>query len=222
MGARGRLITFEGMEGAGKSTNLSVVRRLVEAHLASRPSPSQANLLVTREPGGTPLAEEIRELLLAVREEPVTATAEVLLMFAARAQHVENFVAPALAAGHWVLSDRFTDASFAYQGGGRELDWSLIERLEAATVGGLEPDLTIFLDLDWEEAMARIQGRPLDRFEQEARSFFERVRKGYQARLESSDRFLVIDASAPLAVVKARIETLVGERLAAWETVDHG
>ena len=218
---RGRFLSFEGMEGAGKSTNLAVVRRRIEAHL-SRPEGSVGpRLVVTREPGGTPLAEEIRDLLLAVREEPVTAEAELLLIFAARAQHVSGLIEPALSAGDWVLSDRFTDASYAYQGGGRCLDEALIERLERAAVGALVPDLTLFLDLSWEESVERIRGRPLDRFEREAQDFFERVRTGYRERLaQDPERFAIIDAAQPLAAVEAQIIDVLNDRLQSWQNAN--
>ncbi|MEM1433304.1 MAG: dTMP kinase [Pseudomonadota bacterium] len=205
---RGRFISLEGMEGAGKSTNLHLIRRFLEAR--------DVPLLVTREPGGTPLAEEIRELLLAVRSEPVQPLAELLLMFAARRQHVATAIEPALAAGTWVLCDRFTDATYAYQGGGREMDMAFIATLEQATHGGLEPDLTFFLDLDWSEAMSRIQGRPLDRFELEARAFFDRVREVYLQRATANPRFAVIDAAEPLEDVQRQLQIELEQRVAHW------
>ena len=205
---RGRFISLEGMEGAGKSTNLQYIRRYLEAR--------GVQLLVTREPGGTPLAEEIRALLLAVRSEPVQPLAELLLMFAARRQHVAEAIEPALAAGTWVLCDRFTDATYAYQGGGREMDMAFIATLERATHGSLEPDLTFFLDLDWSEAMRRIEGRPLDRFELEAQAFFDRVRTVYLERAAAHERFAIIDAAQPLAGVQRQLEAQLEQRVTPW------
>lgn len=205
---RGRFITLEGMEGVGKSTNLAVVADWLTRH--------QIDVLRTREPGGTPLAESIRELLLAVREEAVAPLSELLLMFAARAQHLETVIAPALAAGRWVLCDRFTDATYAYQGGGRQLDTATIAQLEQLVQGSLQPDLTLFLDLDWAVAQERIADRPLDRFEREAGAFFERVRSVYLARAASQPRFAIIDARVDLPAVAAQIGQVLEQRCNSW------
>lgn len=193
---RGRFLTVEGGEGAGKSTNIA---RLVEV-LEARGLPVE----VTREPGGTPLAEELRGLLLAPRSETLAPLTELLLMFAARAQHLAERIEPALAAGRWVVCDRFTDATFAYQGGGRELGSAPIETLAELVHGGRWPDLTLYLDLPPEQGLsrARDRGEP-DRIERESRAFFERVRAVYLARARAEpERFAVIDASRPLASVQ--------------------
>ena len=186
---RGRFITLEGGEGVGKSTNLAFIKAHIER--------AGIEVVATREPGGTPLAEEIRELLLAVREEPMAELTELLLVFAGRAQHLATLIEPALARGAWVLSDRFTDATYAYQGGGRGLDRELIAELESLVQGKLRPDLTLYLDSPPEIAAARLAGRELDRFEREQRVFFERVRAVYLERA-SDPRFRVIDASRSL------------------------
>ncbi|MGD8832811.1 MAG: dTMP kinase, partial [Pseudomonadales bacterium] len=167
----GRFITLEGGEGVGKSTNLEVVVKRVEA--AGHP------VLTTREPGGTPLAEEIRDLFLEVRAEPVAGITELLLIFAARAQHLETVIRPALAAGTWVVCDRFTDATYAYQGGGRGLSTSKIEALETLVQGTLQPDLTLYLDVPVNVGQARIANRAHDRMEREAVAFYEAVRAVY-------------------------------------------
>lgn len=207
MTERGRFITLEGGEGAGKSTNL----RFVEACL------SQAGLSVvsTREPGGTPLAEEIRALLLAVRDEQVAGTTELLLMFAARAQHLAAVIEPALARGDWVLCDRFTDATYAYQGGGRGLDLAAIATLEQLVHGHLQPDLTLYLDLDPALAATRMSARVLDRFEQEQAGFFERVRAAYLTRAAASPRIRIIDAAQPLAQVQHDLQSVIHDFIAA-------
>ena len=188
-----RLLTIEGGEGAGKSTVLSALR---DALLADG-----FEVVTTREPGGTPLAERIRELLLGGTAEPVYAETELLLMFAARAQHVREVVLPALQRGAWVISDRFTDSSYAYQGAGRGLDQGLIAELEQRVVG-IEPGLTLLLDLGVAHGRERTRGRDLlggtvpDRIERERDEFFERVRDGFLARAAAQpDRFRVIDAS---------------------------
>lgn len=201
MKARGRFITVEGTEGVGKSTNIRAIVQLLEAR--------GIEVVATREPGGTPLAEELRTMLLVARDEPVAAMTEVLLMFAARAQHLSQVVRPALAVGKWVVCDRFTDATFAYQGGGRGFDTSVIEALANIVHGDLEPDLTIYLDVPVEVGLARIDARDRDRFESERREFFERIRQAYLDRCNRYARFRYIDASGPLAEVQARIATAV-------------
>lgn len=195
----GKFITIEGTEGVGKSTNLAFVRDWLHAR--------GLEVVVTREPGGTPLAEELRELLLAPRREPVDATAELLLIFAARAQHIAAVVKPALARGAWVLSDRFTDATYAYQGGGRGLDKTVIGELEQLVQGELRPDLTLILDIDPAQGLARAAERgELDRFEQEDIAFFERVRRAYRERADDAPgRYAVVDAGQPLEQVQREI-----------------
>lgn len=196
----GKFLTIEGTEGVGKSTNLAYVR----AWLQSR----GIEVVVTREPGGTPLAEEIRGLLLAKREESVDETAELLLVFAARAQHLAQVIKPALARGAWVLSDRFTDATYAYQGGGRGLSRNTIEQLEVLVQASLRPDLTLILDIDVELGLNRARQRgELDRFESEAISFFERVRAAYKARAQAApERYALVDAGQTLEAVQMDID----------------
>ena len=196
----GRFLTLEGGEGVGKSTNIQFITQLL--------ADKGINCLVTREPGGTELAEKIRDLLLSEHTEPVGEMTELLLVFAARAQHLQQKIKPALAAGQWVLCDRFTDATFAYQGAGRGLNREVISALETLVQGELRPDLTVLLDIDPAIGLARAGqcGAP-DRFEKEKLGFFERVREGYHERAaDEPERFLVIDASAPLLEVQAEIE----------------
>ena len=193
----GKLITLEGGEGAGKSTVLETVRE----QLATR----GLDVVVTREPGGTLAGEEIRKVLLDTAHRGLCAEAELLLMFASRAQLVRELVRPALAAGRWVLSDRFTDASFAYQGGGRGQPVARIADLERWAADGLKPDLTLLLDLPVADGLKRANGRgSADRIEMENADFFERVRAAYRARAASEPaRFRIIDAGRPLAAVLA-------------------
>ena len=196
----GRFITLEGGEGAGKSTQLQTVARSLTA--AGIP------FLTTREPGGTSRAEAIRGLLLSPGErEPMASETELLLMFAARAQHVKQRIEPALAAGTWVLCDRFTDATRAYQGGGRGLDLSQIDALAAWVHGDCWPDLTLLLDVPAAQGLARAEKRSAkDRIEQEALAFFERVRAHYLAQAAAEPaRFRVIDAAPAEAAVTAQV-----------------
>lgn len=204
----GKFITLEGTEGVGKTTN----REFIQDYLESR----GLRLCVTREPGGTPLAEEIRALLLAKRDESVHEQAELLLIFAARAQHLQQVILPALARGEWVLCDRFTDATYAYQGAGRGLSLTTIESLETLVQGTLRPDLTIVLDIDVETGLQRAGSRAeLDRFESEAVEFFERVRSGYQQRVTANpSRYAVVNAGQPLTAVQHDIQQIL-ERLLA-------
>lgn len=204
---RGKFITVEGTEGVGKSTNIAFIKQWL--------TQAGCDILVTREPGGTPLAEEIRDLLLTNRREKVDATAELLLMFAARAQHLNTLIEPALASGQWVLCDRFTDATFAYQGGGRDLDLQTIANLEALVQGDRQPDMTFYLDIDVAEGLERARQRgELDRFEQEDITFFEKVRDSYLNRIQQyPDRFIVIDASRSLADVQAAIGQALDQAL---------
>jgi len=196
---QGRFITLEGIEGVGKSTNLEFVADMVRA--------SGRELLLTREPGGTPLAEQLRRIVLHREDEPVPTLAELLLMFAGRCLHLENRIRPALEQGTWVICDRFTDATFAYQGGGRGEPSERIETLERWVHGGLQPDLTILLDADPEIGLARAEARGnSDRFERERLEFFRRVRAAYLARAEQFPaRFVVVDAARPLSEVREDI-----------------
>lgn len=203
----GLFITLEGPEGAGKSTN--------REYLAERLRAAGCEVLLTREPGGTPLAERIRELLLAPSDEPMAADTELLLVFAARAQHLAQVIRPALAAGRIVLCDRFTDATYAYQGGGRGLPLERIALLEEFVQGSLRPDLTLVFDLPVEVGLARAAARGrLDRFEQEAQAFFEAVRQTYLARARlAPQRYRLLDAAQPLDAVQAQLERLLPELL---------
>lgn len=208
--ARGLFITVEGGEGVGKSTNMAYL----EEHLRGQ----GIDLVVTREPGGTSLGEGIRSLLLQPREEVVTPAAELLLIFAARAQHIAEVIEPALAAGQWVLCDRFTDATYAYQGGGRQMPVAMVRELEALVQGELRPDYTLLLDAPVEVGMSRARDRgELDRFEQEQNEFFERVRGTYlQLAQESSGRYHIVDASQPLVEVESQLQHLCNELFACW------
>lgn len=201
MSARGKLVTLEGVDGSGKSTHLGFVEQLLRerGHRVRR----------TREPGGTPLAEALRQLVL---ETPMGNECEVLLMFAARADHVQRLIRPELEAGTWIVCDRFTDATLAYQGAGKGVSIELIRRLAGATHPGLWPDLTLVFDCPFEVASARLAstGRAMDRFEREDRAFFERVRGAYlDAASSEAQRIRVIDASQPLEIVKQQIEECI-------------
>ena len=202
---RGRFITLEGSEGSGKTTNLAWIHRyLCDAGLS---------VCLTREPGGTPLSEQIRALLLDARQTSMHSDTELLLMFAARAQHLHERILPALERGEWVLCDRFTDASYAYQGYGRGIALERIAALENWVQGALQPDLTLFLDLPVEIGLKRAgeRGEP-DRFEREQMDFFERVRRGYLAQAaRAPERYRVIDASQPLMVVQQQLAKVVDE-----------
>ncbi|MEH6650621.1 MAG: dTMP kinase [Motiliproteus sp.] len=199
MKRQGKFITIEGGEGVGKSTNI--------AYLHSLLNNQNIRFVESREPGGTPLAEELRDTLLRERDETVGSDCELLLMFAARSQHLSSVIVPALTRGDWVVCDRFTDATFAYQGGGRGLDWDRIAELEQLVQGDLRPDLTLLLDVPVEIGMERARQRgELDRFEQEQLSFFERVRQAYLKRAAAEpQRFRIIDASLPLVQVQQQI-----------------
>ena len=199
----GLFITLEGPEGAGKSTN--------REYLAELLMQAGIEVVLTREPGGTPLAERIRELLLAPDSEVMAVDTELLLMFAARAQHLAGVIRPALARGAVVLCDRFTDATYAYQGGGRGLAHERIAILEQFVQGDLRPDLTLVFDLPVEVGLARAAARgKLDRFEQEQQSFFEAVRQTYLARAaQAPERYRVLDAAQPLSQVQADLAALV-------------
>ncbi|WPC03627.1 dTMP kinase [Pseudomonas benzenivorans] len=203
----GLFITLEGPEGAGKSTN--------REYLAARLAEHGIEVLLTREPGGTPLAERVRELLLAPSEEPMAADTELLLVFAARAQHLDRVIRPALARGCVVLCDRFTDATYAYQGGGRGLPEERIAVLEDYVQGGLRPALTLVFDLPIEVGLSRAAARGrLDRFEQEGRAFFDAVRQTYLRRAAAEpQRYRVLDASQPLSEVQQALDALLPQIL---------
>jgi len=202
---RGRFITFEGIDGAGKSTHLDAV--------AARLRAAGATVIATREPGGTPLAERVREIFL---HESADVLTETLLAFAARRDHIRSVIAPALAAGNTVLCDRFTDATFAYQGGGGGAPPERLAQLEAWVQEGLQPDLTIWFDLPADTAAARrAQARAADRFEERELAFFERVRAGYAARAAAApERFVRIDAALARDAVWHQIDAALKAR--AW------
>ncbi|HPE60726.1 MAG TPA: dTMP kinase [Thiolinea sp.] len=221
--ARGLFITFEGGEGGGKSTNLQFATEWLQQRGIA--------VLSTREPGGTVVAEAIRTLLLNPELPSMHADTELLLMFAARNEHLQQKILPALIQGQWVLCDRFTDASYAYQGYGRGLPLARIRALEQWVQGTLRPDRVLLFDLDGATGMQRVQARNQakltrkDRFEREADDFFEKVRQGYLAQAaQEPERFQVLDASRPLEVVQARIarvlDTLIRQNPAAADTPD--
>jgi dTMP kinase len=207
--AAGRFLTIEGIEGVGKTTQV--------ARLSGTLRGRGIEHVVTREPGGTPLAEKIRGIVLDNAGEPVPAMAELLLMFAGRAVHLANHVEPNLRAGRWVLCDRFTDATYAYQGGGRRLSMEVIRQLEAMVQGGRRPDLTLWLDAPVEQALHRARernsGAVSDRFESERTEFFERVREVYRARAEAEpDRIHIIDAAQSADAVAAQVLKVLEKR----------
>ena len=195
-----KFITFEGVDGAGKSTHL--------AWFSDALRQRGMDVIVTREPGGTPLGEALREMLL---NQSMSIGTEALLMFAARNEHIEQVIRPALQAGKWVISDRFSDASFAYQGGGRGMDWDKLTQLEQWVHPDLQPDLTLFFDVPVEVARQRLANNvSLDRFEQEQGEFFERVRAGYHRRVsEHPQRYVVIDAAQSLEAVQLQLAAIV-------------
>jgi dTMP kinase len=200
---QGKFITVEGSEGVGKSSNLA----FIETYLTN----VGINVLRTREPGGTPLGEAVRELLLDARQSAMCDDTELLLMFAARAQHLAEVIRPAIAAGQWVLCDRFTDATYAYQGGGRGVPMERISVLEDWVQGELRPDHTLLLDMPVAAGLERAGARSEpDRFEQEQQAFFERVRETYLARAKAEpNRFHIIDASPSLDKVQAQITSIL-------------
>ncbi|MHB1236226.1 MAG: dTMP kinase [Gallionella sp.] len=195
-----KFITFEGVDGAGKSTHLEWVADALRRR--------GFDVVVTREPGGTLLGEQLREILL---NQSMNIGTEALLMFAARMEHIEQIITPSMRAGKWVISDRFSDASFAYQGGGRGLDWEKLSQLEQWVHPDLQPDLTLFFDVPVEVARQRLSNyASLDRFEQEQADFFERVRAGYYKRIqENPQRYVVIDAGQTRDVVKHKLEEII-------------
>lgn len=201
MPLQGCFITVEGTEGVGKTTNIAWIKQCLLAH--------GIDALQTREPGGTDLAEQIRNLLLTSGDEKMSGLTELLLVFAARAQHLSQKILPTLEAGKWVLCDRFTDATYAYQGGGRQLNTQTISVLENLVQGDLRPDLVLVLDIDPESGLerARRRGEP-DRFEQETLAFFNRVRAAYLERAKQDpSRYLIIDAGQPLEQVQQQIKS---------------
>lgn len=206
---RGRFVTFEGGEGVGKSTQLARTAQWLRA--------SGLEIVVTREPGGTPRAERLRELLLTRSDEPMPPGCELLLMFAARATHVANLIEPALARGAWVLCDRFTDASYAYQGGGRGLSAALIDALPPLAHPALQPDLTLLLDAPVAVGLARAGARPdtaPDRFESERREFFERVRDAYLSRARREPhRIRILDATGTVDEVQGAVRAALAPLL---------
>ena len=199
---KGKFITVEGIEGVGKTTNIEFIQQQLQA--AGR------DVVLTREPGGTPLGEAVRGLLLDPEFTGMDSTCELQLMFAARAEHLAKIVWPALERGQWVLCDRFTDATYAYQGGGRGIDAGVIARLEDLVQGDFRPDLTLLLDVPVEVGLARAGKRgAMDRFEQEKVEFFEKVRKCYLDMAKASPgRYRVVDASLPLEDVQYQIAAI--------------
>jgi dTMP kinase len=206
-GRSGFFISLEGGEGAGKSTQNKRIVEWLQMH--------GQTVVETREPGGTPVSEQIRQVLLDTRNAGLNPTAELLLMFAARSQLVQEVIVPALDAGHVVVCDRFADASYAYQGGGRKLGAATVAQVEDIVLQGLQPDLTLLFDVPVELGMARVAGRgAADRFENETVAFFERVRQAYLERaLAQPGRFQVIDASGDEAQVWRQVETALRNRL---------
>ena len=197
--SRGKFITLEGLDGAGKSTHVGAIADLLRAR--------GKDVVATREPGGTPLGEKLRSVLLS---EKLNIDTETLLMFAARREHIGRVIEPALAAGRWVVSDRFTDATYAYQGAGGGMPRERIAALEAWVIGGLTPDLTLVFDVPVDTALARLAGVSKDRFESEGRSYFERVRAGYLERAGKEPRRMrVIDSGRALDKVKKEVEKIV-------------
>jgi dTMP kinase len=204
MMVRGRFITFEGIDGAGKTTHLPWFRQCLDDKIAS----AGHSVVMTREPGGTKLGESLRDLLL---NQPMDLETEALLMFAARREHLAQVIEPALARGDWVLSDRFSDATFAYQGGGRGLPRDKLEALERWVQGGFQPDLTVLFDVPTNVASERRGAvRSPDKFESESDSFFSRTRAEYLRRAaESPERFVVIDATKSVADIQMKLEEVV-------------
>ncbi|WP_322106844.1 dTMP kinase [Paraburkholderia sp. J41] len=202
--ARGRFITFEGIDGAGKTTHLAWFRD----RLAQKLAPTGRAVVMTREPGGTPLGEAVREIVL---HQPMDLETEALLMFAARREHLAQVIEPALARGDWVLSDRFTDATFAYQGGGRGLPRDKLETLERWVQGGFQPDLTVLFDLPPDTASERRgAAREPDRFESETDAFFTRTRGEYLRRAEEAPyRFAIVDSSQAIETIRHRLDQVL-------------
>ena len=206
----GKFITLEGGEGSGKTTCLEYLQRLLQEH--------HVDVVVTREPGGTKMAELIRDLLLDTKSEPIAEETELLLMFASRAQHVNNVIKPALVRGAWVLCSRFSDSSYAYQGGGRGLDVTKIQALEEIVQGDLSPDLTFLIDVPVEVGIQRARARAaLDRIEQEKMDFFQRVRQTYLDMAKGNKRFVVVDGTKPLNDVCDILKQVILAMLISYE-----
>ncbi len=202
----GKFITLEGTEGAGKSTNLDFIKSWLED--------KKIEVLTTREPGGTSIGESVREILLDTNNTKMTAETELMLIFSARNQHIQEKIIPALEAGKWVVSDRFTDASYAYQGAARGIDYQRISELEQWVQQGFHPDMTFVFDLSIEEGMKRVlaRGEKTDRFEEEEKDFFEKVRRAYLHRASQSPKnYTVLDAGKPLVSVQQQIEQTLKE-----------
>lgn len=200
---KGKFITVEGTEGVGKSTNMAFIEQWLKD--------AGKELVITREPGGTELGEKLRAVLLDAKEQSMSDDTELLLMFAARAQHLHEVIIPALEAGKWVLCDRFTDATYAYQGGGRGIEMARIAQLEQWVQGDLRPDMTLILDLPVDEGLERAGKRSApDRFELEKHDFFNKVRDTYLARAKAQpERYQVIDASPAIPQVQASIQSVL-------------
>lgn len=202
MTGKGRFISIEGVEGVGKTTNIQYIESILQAHSIEH--------VCTREPGGTPLAEKIRELLLDRDDTSMQPVTELLLMFAARSQHVAEFIRPHLDAGTWVICDRFTDSSYAYQGGGRQIGLDVIASLDELVLDGFHPDITVILDLPVEDGLQRASDRSVeDRFELEDIEFFNRVRRTFLKLAENNSRYHVVDASQDLTEVQERIREVI-------------
>lgn len=199
MAERGRFIVVEGLEGAGKSTAIETIKNYLQN--------CTADILLTREPGGTRIGEIVRQLLKEkIEGETIDPRCELLMLYAARVQLLEQVIRPALNKGHWVIADRFELSSFAYQGGGRQLDLQMISHLSDFCLGNFKPDLILFLDISPEEGLNRVKKRGLsDRIEQESLAFFNRVYKGYQERIQSMNHVIRIDASQPIERVQESI-----------------
>lgn len=210
MTKRGLFITVEGVEGVGKSTNLAFIESLLTAQ--------EISFVTTREPGGTPLAEKVRDLLLDKDNTEMADITELMLVFAARAQHVSMLIEPALARGEWVICDRFTDSTYAYQGGGRNMSFDLIQRIDEVALNQYQPDITLLLDLPIEVGLERASQRgELDRFERESIGFFNRVRDTFlhRASLEPG-RFRLLDASQSLNSVQVAIGVAIEQAIEGW------
>ncbi len=200
--SRGKLITIEGIEGVGKSTNITFIQSLLQER--------NVDSVTTREPGGTELGELIRGLLLDKHQQQMSAMAELLLMFASRVQHIEQTIEPALASGTWVICDRFTDSSYAYQGGGRNMSISTIAQLEKLSIDNFQPDCTIILDLPVDTGLSRAERvGEKDRFESESNAFFNRVRQVFVERAGKEERMHIVDAAVPLDQVQDQIRQIL-------------
>jgi len=201
-----KFITVEGIEGVGKSSNIQFVAECLKE--------KGCEVVLTREPGGTPIGERIRDILLAEFKDKTLAETELLLLYAARLQHVEHVIKPALREGKWVICDRFADATYAYQGAGRGVDFKMIDRLHEWTLGSFRPDYTLILDAPVEVALGRIQhNRVLDRFEKEKATFFEKIRQYYLSRAaQNPSQYVVVDASKELTDVKESLANIIASR----------